>query len=464
MIEPVTKHARLDLNVHGTSGLKQYGGWIIEEFLPRLQGRQGVLVYREMVDNSSIIGATRYAIQTLIRQVDWRVEPAEDTPEAREWAEFVEQCLDDMSHTLEEFFVEALSHLDYGWAFHELVYKMRRGPDASSPQLRSKYDDGKIGWRKIPIRSQDTLDRWEFDPEDNGVRGMWQFDPYSQKQSQLYIPIEKALLFRIGGGKGNPEGRSLYRNCVLDYFKYKRIVDIEAVGIERDMTGLIDMQVPIEILTAQAGTAEAQIRAELERMLSSVKRDEREFVMRPTKLDQDGKPTGYDLGLLATGGRRQIDTNDIALRYQNNMLMSVMAQFLQLGTKDVGSFALASSQTSLFAVALGAIMDSMAAVINRFAIPRLMNLNGVPGNLHPHIVHGDIESPPLNEVAAYITALATAGMLTPNKPLERKLLEIGNLPAPAVDEEDQPLPGEGAAQQPAPTPEGTPPPEPGATT
>ncbi|HSC14606.1 MAG TPA: hypothetical protein VLI71_05780 [Gammaproteobacteria bacterium] len=456
----IKKTAVLDLGIQGTTGLKQYGGYVVEEFLPRLQGRQGVLTFREMRDNSSTIGAIGFTIESLIRQAEWRVEPAGDTPEAREWAEFVEGCLDDMSHTFEEFVVEALSSLTYGWAYHEIVYKMRRGLDASNPSMRSKYEDGKIGWRKLPIRSQDTLDRWEFEPSDGGLRGMWQMDPYAVgKTSNAFIPIEKALLFRVGAHKGNPEGRSIYRNAVLDYFKLKRIGDIEAVGIERDMTGLLHMQVPIEILQATPGSPEMAIRVELERMLSTLKRDEREFAMTPPELNSDNMPTGYKLALLATGGRRQIDTNEIALRYMNTITMSTLADFLMLGKNDVGSWALASSKTRLFSFALGAVMDSFAAVMNRFAIPRLMNLNGVPGKLHPHLVHGDIESPPLEEIGQYITALATAGMLTPTKPLERKLLEIGKLPVPAVDEEDVPLPGEGSAEEPE-TPETPEQPEP----
>jgi len=438
----MTEHARLDLNIIGTTGLKQYGGTIYEEFLTRLQGKRGVATFREMRDNSSTIGAIAFVIDTLLSQAEWRVEPAGDTPEAREQAAFVDGCFEDMSHTFEELLLEILSMLTYGWAYFELVYKMRQGPDATDPSRRSKFDDGKIGWRKMPLRSQDTLDRWELDPQDNGVRGLWQFDPTAVKGSLFFIPIEKALLFRAAGAKSNPEGRSIYRNAVVDYHYLKRISQIEAVGIERDMTGLLTMEVPTEILMAEAGTTERQIRTELERMLAGLKRDEREFAMVPAELDADNKPTGYKLKLLATGGRRQLDTNETVMRYIRTILTSVLAEFLVLGANSVGSFALASSKTKLFSAALGAIMGSIASIFNRFAIPRLMHLNGVKPALYPQLVHGDIESPPLEEVAAYITALATAGMLTPNKPLERKLLEIGKLPVPAVDDDDTALPGE----------------------
>lgn len=421
-----------DLAILGTSGLKQYGGYVLEEFHRRLQGRQAVRVYREMADNSSTIGAIRYLIKALVRQAEWRIEPADESPKANEQAEFVEGALADMSHTFEDLLSETLSMLDYGWAYVEIVYKLRKG-ETDDPTTRSQFDDGKFGWRKLALRSQDTLDRWEFDPADGGIRGMWQDDIYASHGSGgVFIPIEKSLLFRTETTKNNPEGRSLYRNAVVDYHYLKRIQEIEAVGIERDMTGLLTMEVPLEILSSDAAPREHAIRQKLEKMLAQLKRDEREFAMVPPELDRMGKPTGYKLKLLATGGRRQIDTTGTKVYYKNSILQSVLAQFIQLGmAQTAGSFALASSQTNLFAVALGTIMDSVASVFNRFAIPRLMKLNNVPVELHPWLTHGDIESPPLDEVGKYVTALAAAGQLpVDDKPLQRKLLEIGNLPQP----------------------------------
>src|SRR3990172_6910898 len=122
--------APFNLGIYGSTGLKQYGGGVSEEFFPRLHGRRAGLSYREMIDNLSIIGAGRCTIRSLIGQVEWRVEPADDTTEARAEAEFVESCFDDMSHTFEEMLDEALSHLDYGWCLLETVYKIRRGSQA----------------------------------------------------------------------------------------------------------------------------------------------------------------------------------------------------------------------------------------------------------------------------------------------------------------------------------------------
>ncbi len=422
----------IDLGIIGTSGLKQFGGLITEEFHPSLRGQFGPKVYREMSDNSSAIGAIRYIIKSLVRQVDWRIEPADDSKEAVAQSEFIESCLLDMSITFEDFISEVLSFLDYGWSYFEIIYKLRKGK-TDDPTTRSQFDDGKVGWRKFGLRAQDTLESWVFDEADGGLRGMNQLDQTTGRAA--YLPIEKCLLFRTEIMKGNPEGRSIYRNAVVDYFYLKKIEKIEAIGIERDMTGLLVMEVPMGLLDPSASGPEKAMLASLEKMMAGLKRDEREYGIVPSELDPESKPTGYRLKLLSSGGRRQIDTVAIKQYYKINILQSVVAQFIELGMQGVGSFALASSQTNLFSVALGTFMDSIASVFNRFAISRLMELNGVPYELHPSLIHGDIESPPLGELGAYIQSLAAAGQLPDDTALQHKLLEYANLPIPA-DEAD----------------------------
>src|SRR5690348_18090012 len=59
----------------GSAGLRQFGGWVREEFLPQLQGRQAAQKYREMHDNSPIIAAMMSAIFGTMRKVEWRMNP-----------------------------------------------------------------------------------------------------------------------------------------------------------------------------------------------------------------------------------------------------------------------------------------------------------------------------------------------------------------------------------------------------
>jgi hypothetical protein len=103
----------------GQSGLRRSGGYVREEFLRELQGPRGMRVYREMRDNSAIIGAALQAIEMLIRQVSWDVEPyvvpgaQEPTLEAEARAEFLESCTTDLSTTWTETVGEFLTMLPY---------------------------------------------------------------------------------------------------------------------------------------------------------------------------------------------------------------------------------------------------------------------------------------------------------------------------------------------------------------
>ena len=105
----------------GRIGQRRYGGVIYEEFLPELRGSRGVEIYREMSENDDVVGAILYAIEMLVRQTDWIVEPGGGTAKDREAAEFVQSCMDDMQSTWVDTVSEILSFLTYGWSLHEIV-------------------------------------------------------------------------------------------------------------------------------------------------------------------------------------------------------------------------------------------------------------------------------------------------------------------------------------------------------
>src|SRR3954465_3131926 len=83
----------------GVTGVKRTSGYIDEEFLPALRGRKAVRVYREMSCNDSMVGALLFTIDKLVREVDWKVVPADQSEEQNNAQEFLESCKDDMSHS-----------------------------------------------------------------------------------------------------------------------------------------------------------------------------------------------------------------------------------------------------------------------------------------------------------------------------------------------------------------------------
>jgi len=391
----------------GTTGLKQYGGRIAEEFLRKLEGDRAAKIFTEMSENDSTVGSILFAVEMLLRNVEWRVEPWSDDPAHVEQAEFVDSCLTDMSMTWENTLAEILSFLPFGWSCSEIVYKRRVGPLEKDPRKRSMHSDGRIGWRKLAPRAQDTLDRWEFDPE-GGVDGWWQTQ---EMGPDVFLPIEKILLFRTTSYKGNPEGKSILRRAFVSWYYKKRVIEAEAIGVERDLAGMPIFYLPPDLFDTTDPDKVAAI-AEYRHIIENVKNDEQAGLLLPAHYDEAGNQL-VKFELAGTGSRRLIDTDTIINRYDRSIAMTVLADFILLGHEKVGSFALSSDKTALFATALGAWLGEIAATFNRHAIPRLYELNGWNPSEAGELVAGDVEKIDIEAFANAVTGLVGAGMITP---------------------------------------------------
>lgn len=408
----------------GRIGQRRYGGMIYEEFLRELRGKKGIEVYSEMADNDDVVGAILFAIEMLVRQTDWNVEPGGSTAKDKEAAEFVESCMHDMQDTWIDTISEILSFLTYGWSFHEIVYKRRMG-NTKNAKTKSKYNDGLIGWQKLPIRAQETLFQWEYDEEDN-LLGMTQMPPPNYN---IYtIPLTKALLFRTKSRKNNPEGRSVLRNAYRSWYFKRRIQEIEGIGIERDLAGLPVMHAPEGVdIWDETIEDNTKMKAGLEAMVRSIRRDEMEGVVLPH---------GIELELLSSGGTRQFDTNAIINRYDTRIAMTVLADFIFLGHQQAGSWALSSDKTELFAIAIGAFLDIICETFNSQGIPALIDINGqhfAGITDYPKMTHGDIEDVDITKLSAFIKDMTGIGVLVPDDGLEDYVRQVAHLPERTED-------------------------------
>lgn len=408
----------------GRIGQKRYGGTFYEEFLRELRGKKGIETYREMAENDDTIGAILFAVEMLIRQASWAVEPGGDTTKDKEAAQFVEECMNDMQDTWTDTISEILSFLTYGWSFHEIVYKRRMGK-TSKQKTRSKYNDGLIGWRKLPIRAQETLYQWEYDNEDNLV-AMTQLPP--PDYGLITIPVEKAMLFRTKSRKGNPEGRSILRNAYRSWYFKRRIQEYEGIGIERDLAGLPVFTAPEDLNIWDDNDPDmVKLRSGMEAMVKSVRVDELAGIV---------KPAGYEFELLSSGGSKQFDTNAIIQRYDTGMAMTVLADFIFLGHQQVGSFALSSDKTELFAMAIGAYLDIICETFNSQGIPQLIDINGSHFDGitdYPTLEHGDIENADIVKISTYIKDMTGVGILVPDDGLEDYVRKVADLPERSED-------------------------------
>jgi len=404
----------------GTTGLRRYGGHVYEEFMPHLRWPRAGKIYQEMADNDPVVGAILYIAEMLIRNVEWTTEPAGDSAADKEAAEFLKQCMDDMEFSWSDTISEILSMFTYGFSFHEIVYKIRRGPEYSG-KFNSKYSDGRIGWRKLPIRAQTSLHEWVFNEEGDVTHFVQLVEPDYRVVS---IPLSKGLLFRTRVSRNNPEGKSLLRNAYRPWYFKKRIEEIEGIGIERDLAGLPVLQAPEGLdLWNTDDPKMVALKADAEKLIQSIRRDAEEGVLLPS---------GWELKLLSTGSARQFDTNAIINRYDNRIAITMLSDLILIGGEKTGSFALAESKQSLLATALEAQLQNIADVLNKQAVPRLFYYNNFSGLTDfPRIVPGEIETPSLKEIALLLRAMGVN--IAGDMELMNYLRKISTLPQ--MDEE-----------------------------
>jgi hypothetical protein len=362
----------------GRTGLEAWSGIIREDFLAELRGKEGYKRYNEMRLNSPIVGSMLLAIEQAIRGVKWQFSGQSDTDER---VVFLQEALDAMTTSWNDHITEALTFLPFGFAPFEIVYQ--------------RDEQGRIVWRKFAIRSQDTLYKWEFD-DAGGLGGMWQVTMPTYRPT--LIPIEKMVIYRARAEKNNPEGRSILRTAWIPYYYWKNISQIEAIGIERDLAGLPKITLPENATTDEDDLTSDASKAN--KLVRNIRNDEQAGVVLPN---------GWEFELVSTGGTRQFDTDAVVKRYESRMLMSALAQFLMLGQDKVGSLALSSDQTDFFTMAVNATADIIAETISKYAIPRLLALNGMDpaGVKLEHTPAGDVDLTALADFLQKIGAMIT---------------------------------------------------------
>lgn len=399
----------------GTTGLKRYGPYVYEEFLPELRWPRAGKVYQEMADNDPVIGAILYLAEMLIRGTSWGVSPASTGKADVEAAEFLKSCMDDMEMSWPDTISEILSMLTYGFSFHEILYKVRRGPTERNAKYRSKYSDGRIGWRNLPVRSQNSLNGWIFNQDNEAVAFEQLAEPNYQK---VVIPFSKGLLFRTRVTRDNPEGKSLLRNAYRPWFFKKHFEEIEGIGIERDLAGFPVLQSPEGLdLWNEDDPNMVALRNRAEELVANVRRDSEEGILLPY---------GWDLKLLTSGSSRQLDIGGTIERYDNRIAITMLSDIILLGNKS-GSFALADTKQSMLASSLQSQLLNIADVFNTKAVPRLLKANSFTGLAAlPKIVPGQIQAPTLKEVALMLRAMGLK--INDDMELQNYLRRVMNMP------------------------------------
>ena len=431
----------------GVSGLKVSSGIVSEEFLSQLRFPKQNTIYKEMLSNDPIVGGMLFAIEMIIRKVSWYVEPGNDSRRAKQIADFVDTCRHDMEKSWPETINDVLSFLPYGFCVTEKLFKRRSGSKISDLRYKSKHSDGLWGWRKFPMRGQDTVHRWVFTEEDKGgyqptrqgdtsaLLGLVQRDPNTGEM--IFIPRDKFLLFRTNSRKDTPEGVSILRTAYRPWYFKKTIEEIEAIGIERNLKGIPVISIPPAYMSPNATAEQRAVFAAMQEIGTSIRANEQACIIMPLAYDDRGNEL-FKIDLLGSKQNTgtMFDTDKVIQRYSTSIAQTVLADFIMMGNQSVGSYALSNNKVKMFHSAISAWLDNIADVFNKDAIPQLVELNGWDIEDAPLLKYGTIDNHSIEELTNFLSKLTDSGFLDPTSDLRDWALS--KVDAPHVGEERLP--------------------------
>lgn len=429
---------RISMGELGTVGLRVSNRKVLQEVDSELRMPNLVRVVDKMKKDATI-GMALHLMRMMIGKVNWRVEaPIGATKEQEERAKFIGTCMNDMDHSWSSFINEVVSYIDYGFSIHEKVFRRRLKSKGS------KYNDGLVGIKSLPIRNQYTIFGWKWDDTGREVTHVIQSlqnvsDPFkllvvNKGRVNIWIPREKYLHFTCDTQLNNPEGYSPLKTCYVAWRYRTLIEEQEAIGTSRDLSGVPIARLPARYMSENASPDEQSAYAYVQNMVRNVHNNEQAGMVFPSDVDEmSGKPL-FDFSLLANPGGKSANISAIIDRWDKKILTALYADVRILGQDGAGSFALAGAKTNIVAMNLEYRLKEIQTVLNGDLIPHLFRANGWEDEVLPTFEFDGFDDIDLEVFSAAIQRMFAVGAVEVDRPILnkiRKSLGVDEKPADA---------------------------------
>jgi hypothetical protein len=412
---------RFKLSEMGNLGLSVFGGVTDSELRSELNFPHSIKTYKTMSAHSAINSALTL-FDNIVGKAKWNmVPPKEASEEEKRQCKIVEEMMHDMEGTWPEFIRDVLSMNMFGFAVHEKVYRKRYTSNGS------KYNDGVIGWKKLPIRAQETIEKFIFSPDGNDILGVKQnlsgisdqYNRFSGRESkEVVLPRSKIMLFRSGKHRGDPFGKSPLRDAYLAWRFLTALEDLEATSVSKDVSGIPVLSIPPQYLSEDASPSQKAIKAYYENALRNLQMNQQTAFLLPLAYDEVSKQPLFKLELLSMDGKKAFDLNKIKDYYKNLIVTSLFSEVTSMGQTQVGSFALGSLKNSMTGIAAETMIKVVAEVLNKELIQQTYELNGWDTTRAGTLDYDGIDDTDLESVSKAFQRYSSTGLLE----LDREVL------------------------------------------
>lgn len=387
----------------GDTGTEQFDGIIAEEYNSKLSDTQGISIYDEMRKSDGTVKAVVMATSLPVRRAKWFVQPASDDPRDQEIADFVSTCLfDQMSITWDDFLRQALLSLPLGVMVFEKVFEIRT-------------IDGKerVIWKKFAPRLPKSIQRWQLKNGEDGIEQLKQGGAIAE------IPMDKLLVFVNEKEGDNWWGTSILRAAYKHWYIKNNFYKIDAIAFERQGLGIPYAKMPQNYTEAD--------RAKAETILKNIRAHQQAFII---------EPYDYEIGFKDMRAGTLRDPQNSIQHHNREIVKCVLAHFLELGSTDSGSRALSEDQSDVFLLALEAVGLNFSDVMNKYAIPQLVDMNYDDVSAYPILTSTGIARVDVEKLATAYSTLVTSGAIKAGEGDEQYFREMLGLPERDTEDDE----------------------------
>lgn len=414
-INPTDTPERFRLGEMGHIGIPIFNGVSTSELKSDLNHPQSVNTYKLMSMHPAV-NSCLSLFTNMVGNLRYRVVPPNDaTEEEKNQAKIIESMLDDMEHSFEDFILEAMTCTTYGWAVNEKVFRKRTYASGS------KYNDGLIGIKKLPLRAQESIPRFVFDDSGNNVIAVKQSLAgvndtlnrwVNRNSTEVTIPRSKFMLFTLGKNRSNPYGTSPLREVYTAWRYLQALEEMEALSVTKDINGIPVLSLPAQYLSADADPSQKAILENFKNMLRNLQQGSQSAIILPSAVDEATRSKLFEIELLSADGKKQFSIDDIKKYYREMIFIGLGADILLMGVASSSSFALGSIKSSMTASTAEVFIKRILDVVNRDLIKQIYSLNNWRIDRCCKIDYEEMGEESIDEIGKYIQRTSSVGMLT----------------------------------------------------
>ena len=371
----------------GSPGNLIYDGVLqFPNYTQSLQERQQRYDLFEQMLTDSKVTAIITNIQDKFSSGDWSFVPysdanAEPTPRDIEVVDYISNSLFNMPGTpWDKFLYECIIARLTGCALFEIV-------------LDTLPDSSEVGLVKLASRALSTIEKWDHDKDI--LKGVYQ-QTENMDDDQVYIPAEKLLRVTFGETGSNFEGVGAFIGM---YNAWKSKQDLEARHLEyaKKLAGMITVTFPDVVSDADLN--------DLAKSIKEANRNNALFVNEKFKVDITFPPESFDF----VSAKREYDLD---------ILLTLNAEHLIIGTGDTGAYSAAKEHANTFDTTVSGIAGVIIKALNPL-VKKLIDMKFGSVSGYPELVY----SLPERTIHQQLLAIKDADALQ-NEALRKKAFEL----------------------------------------